>query len=572
MGAAAANAVRAIAESDVAALALWDPASRELTVAAVAGVAPALPVVGGVTRAADAPELAALAADPKPLLIRADQASEWLRGLFGRYGTSALAALPILSGGELRGLLVGYWVRPSSPEVLTGRGVSRLGGLAALCAVALDNVRLLEAARRLGERDVLTGLGNRAFLDQRLVEAVTAVGEDDSVGVVYCDLDGFKGLNERLGHLGGDLVLREVGARIRGVIAEEAVVARPGGDEFVVVLPRVRTDAEVRAVVEAMGEALRAPIEVDGRPVHVTMSTGTAVGGPPVSLAAAELAQALLRDADAAMYEAKKRRRARRRRRGPDEARLDADLHGAVARGEVLALFQPQIELRTGRIVGCEVLARWQHPEFGHLLPADFIPLAEDNGTIGEIGAFVVDEACRVARLAEDRGLPLAVSVNLSTRELEDPAYLEDFLAAFDRHACPPERLTVEVTEADLVTDRAAVGRVLRLLRERGVGVSIDHFGTGSSSLAQLLELPATELKVDRSFVGRAGAVGAGIMTAIMSLARELRLCVVAEGVETKEQLDAAADAGCNRAQGPAVAAAGTAEELLARLAPDGAD
>ncbi len=426
-------------------------------------------------------------------------------------------------------------------------------------AVTLRDVderkRLEQQLERLAFRDPLTGLANRALLSDRLEHALRlARREERWLAVLLLDLDDFKQVNDGLGHLAGDAVLVETGHRLLRAVREGDTVARLGGDEFVALLEQVSDEHEAAAVAARLAEALRAPFKVAEREVSISGSIGVALGGP-----GARGASELLRNADLAMYEAKARGKARVQAFEPgmhasvlSRLELAHDLRGALDRGEIRAAFQPVVDLGTGRVVGCEALARWTHPQRGPVPPTDFVPLAESTGLLERLSSQVLEQACEQAACwGGDGGAPY-VAVNLSALLLEDSAFSHRVTAVLRRHGLEPSRLVLEITETALVRAREESLRPLEALRAAGVRLAIDDFGTGYSSLAQLHELPVDVLKIDRRFVEQAGGSSEllPLLRAIVQMGHALGLEVVAEGVETVAQARALAGLGCDRAQG----------------------
>jgi diguanylate cyclase (GGDEF)-like protein len=375
-------------------------------------------------------------------------------------------------------------------------------------------------------------------------------------------------VNDALGHGVGDEVLRTVARIVGSAVRAGDIVGRIGGDELIVILSHLHSAAEAQAVVDRIATHLDNPIDAAGQQVYMRLSVGFAVSDEIGEVRdAEEAAAALLRRADAAMYRVKDTRAGNR---APGTATellaLDADLHGAASRGELRVLFQPIVDVRTGQVVCHEALVRWMHPRFGLLLPSTFLPLAEDNGTMGEIDAAVLAESARFAEEVEKLGADPSVSVNVSTRRSSWDGLIAEAKRLFSRDERSLHRLTLELTETHLAADMLDVQRQLARLRDLGVYIAIDDFGTGYSSLSQLQDLPVTELKIDKSFVHRAGALGVGLIRAMVHLARDLNLRVVAEGVETEEQRTMLVAAGCDRMQGYLFGHPVAAEEALANL------
>ncbi|WP_410668276.1 EAL domain-containing protein [Amycolatopsis sp. cmx-4-68] len=399
--------------------------------------------------------------------------------------------------------------------------------------------------------DPLTRLANRTLVLTRL--DVRARGE---VTVLFLDLDKFKVINDSLGHSVGDQVLRIVGERLRRSSGRDDLVGRLGGDEFVVVTGEVTEPGEVRALAEHLRAALAEPIGVLGRQLHLDASIGVVLVGH----ADPRSAEDLLRDADVAMYQAKTLGRGRHhffdvglRERMQRRLRMEQDLRDAVHDGQLWPVYQPVVDLRTGEMVAVEALLRWTHPRHGAISPAEFIPLAEESDLINVIGKEMLRATTReIAARRRDQGLDLTLKVNLSARQLDDPHLVPAVQDALAGTGLPAGALCLEVTESALMRDQEAAAEVLASLRSLGVLLAIDDFGTGYSSLAQLRRLTLDTLKIDRSFItGIAESRdAAAIVTSIIAMAHAVELTVIAEGVESAEQVDLLRSLGCDQAQG----------------------
>jgi diguanylate cyclase (GGDEF)-like protein len=399
--------------------------------------------------------------------------------------------------------------------------------------------------------DVLTGLPNRTRLRVELDQLMSAASPEP-FALLLIDLDRFKEVNDTIGHPCGDLLLQQVGPRLRAELREADTIARLGGDEFVVLLRGADVE-RARSVATRLVVALERPFELDGFGVAIGGSIGIALY-PEHGVDG----DSLLREADIAMYAAKDTRsgytvyapdtdRHSRERLG-----LLADLRQAIDQGDLLVHYQPQIDVRSGNLTAVEALVRWPHPTRGLLPPDEFIPLAERTRLIQPLSRWILAAALRQCASWRAEGLDVPVSVNLSVYDLRDHDLPELIDEALAKHGVPPDRLRIEITESSLMANPPRAREILARLRARGVQVSIDDFGIGYSSLAYLKNLPVDELKIDRSFVHEM-AIDPGsraIVRAIIDLAEVLGLRVVAEGVEDEATLAALAALGCDVAQG----------------------
>ena len=415
---------------------------------------------------------------------------------------------------------------------------------------------LHEANQRLvhlAMHDPLTGLPNRQRLDERL-ETLVAQAEagQGHCAVLFVDLDGFKAINEAFGHALGDSLLVRVAGAIAGLLEAHALVTRLGGDEFVVASP-VADRAEAAALAERIRATISQVLYLDAYELQVTASIGVAVYPED-----GRRARDLLANADAAMYHAKQGGRNAvafyaPAMRDDGQTRLILDLRNAVERGQLLLHYQPQVRASDGGLARVEALVRWQHPSLGLVSPQVFIPLAERQGLILEIGAWVLEEACRQWAAWRDGGIPVpGVAVNLSAVQFRSQDLVEEVARAMARHGMPPHALTLEITETTAMQDPEGSLQVLERLVQAGARISIDDFGTGYSSLAHLARLPAHELKIDRQFVQQMDTSPRhiAIVRMVAALGRQLGLAVVAEGVETAAQQAALVSLRCDLLQG----------------------
>jgi diguanylate cyclase (GGDEF)-like protein/PAS domain S-box-containing protein len=404
--------------------------------------------------------------------------------------------------------------------------------------------------------DALTGLPNRGLLEDRLRQALGYAHRNGSlVAVAFIDLDRFKVINDSLGHGSGDELLMRISRRIRGALREIDTVARQGGDEFVVVLADQSTVESVVAVVERIIAEVAQPVTIDGRELYVTCSVGIALYPND-----GEDTTTLLRNADAAMFSAKERGRNSFQFYAPnmnalalERLALEGSLRRATEREEFEVHYQPRVDIRSKKIVGMEALVRWRDAELGFVPPAKFIPVAEEANLINQIGEQVLRAACRQARDWVDLGFDeLSVSVNLSARQFRQGRLVETIRSALAETGLEASRLELELTESTIMGHGEEFVAMLAELKGLGVRVAIDDFGTGYSNLSYLSRFPIDALKIDRSFVSEVATdqQHALLAKAVISLGHSLRLKVVAEGVETAEQLDFLRHHGCDEVQG----------------------
>ena len=406
------------------------------------------------------------------------------------------------------------------------------------------------------QHDFLTGLPNRMLLNDRVSQAIALASRHmKQVAVLFLDLDGFKYINDSLGHSIGDKLLQSIAKRLVHCVRDSDTVSRQGGDEFVVLLSEAEQSEDAAIIARRMLQAVAEPHSIDQRDLHVTTSIGVSVY-PDDGLDA----EALIKNADTAMYQAKENGRQSYRFfkpamniRAVERQSIEESLRRALERQELALRYQPKVNLRTGAITGAEALIRWMHPTRGSVPPAQFIPIAEECGLILAIGRWVLREACEQARAWVDAGLPMAtMAVNVSAMEFRDENFLDGLFAILNETGLDPRSLELELTESVLMKHAEAAASILQTLRERGVQVAVDDFGTGYSSLSYLRKFPIDTLKIDQSFVRQitAGGDDTSIVTAVISMARSLKLRVVAEGVEAPEQVGFLRAHECDEAQG----------------------
>jgi diguanylate cyclase (GGDEF)-like protein len=473
-------------------------------------------------------------------------------------------ALTLLIGGALLSVLMGVLVL----VLATGRTRAR--------ALVREKTRELS---HLALHDPLTGLPNRALVRDRAEQllARTSRNADAIAGALYVDIDGFKHVNDTLGHAAGDRLLTVAGERLLGAVREQDTVGRLGGDEFIVLVESTSGGPAPDVLADRLIEALREPVELGeaGKSFTVTASIGVAAG----SYASPD---ELFRDADLALYAAKAAGKDRHvlfdaGMYGDAEGRLalQTDLGSAVAERQLFLVYQPIFDLARQHVVGAEALVRWRHPQRGVVAPGNFIPLAEESRLIVPIGRWVLDEACRQAAAWAADGLRLGVSVNVSAYQLNRSDFAQDVQHALASSGVAPSMLTLEITETALVRDVRAACERLHEVKALGVRVAIDDFGTGYASLSHLQRLPVDILKIDRSFIAALsdGGQSRALLEAILGVGHSLSLSVVAEGIEERDQRAMLEEMGCQMAQGFLLGHPGPAEgivELLSRRLREG--
>jgi diguanylate cyclase (GGDEF)-like protein len=424
----------------------------------------------------------------------------------------------------------------------------------------------------LVHHDALTNLPNRVLLQDRLGQAIElARRQGRRLAVMFMDLDQFKHVNDSLGHAVGDQLLQSVAQRLVGCVRQSDTVSRQGGDEFVLLLPVIEHAEDAARSAQKVLAALGPPHHIDHNDLHIGASIGISIYPDD-----GQDAETLIKCADSAMYHAKENGRNNYKFfeqsmnvRAVERQSIEACLRRALERQEFVLHYQPKVNLHSGTIVGVEALIRWEHPQRGLLSPAQFVPIAEDSGLILPIGRWVLREACRQARAWQDAGLPpITVAINTSAPEFRAEDFFENLRSTLEETHLEPRYLELELTESVLMRDAESTDSVLHALAYLGVKLSIDDFGTGYSSLSYLRKYPIDTLKIDQSFVNRMTdhPDDAAIVTAVISMAKALRLHVIAEGVETSDQVAFLLDQHCDEGQGYFFGRPVAAEALAALL------
>ncbi|MHB1584884.1 MAG: putative bifunctional diguanylate cyclase/phosphodiesterase [Acidimicrobiales bacterium] len=485
----------------------------------------------------------------------------------------AAASAPMVANGETIGALV--VLATSRRECLRENAAldEALRGLAGQAAVAIRNARLVDQVRHQALHDGLTGLPNRTLVLDRLSQALArASREGTPVAALFIDLDGFKEINDTLGHAAGDRLLVALADRLQVTLRHSDTIGRLGGDEFVVVAEADSLEAGPQSIAERILEVVRPPFRLEGfedTRLTVTTSVGVAVG-------TRESAGELLRDADIALYHAKERGKncyaiyqPEMSKRVRDRMELENDIREAVERRQFFLLYQPFFDLRDGSVLGAEALIRWRHPRRGTVDAGEFVTLLEEMGAIGEVGRWVLDEAARQATCWHERGHRIEVSVNVSRSQLEGGQLVDDVAAALASSGLDPSALVIEVAESSITRHSPVIADQLRRLKQLGVKVAIDDFGTAYSSLAYLSRFPVDGVKIDRSFIASiddSNEAGA-LIHVLLELGKTLGLTTFAEGIESSAQVSRLQEERCDGGQGFLLARPLTAEDLVALLA-----
>ncbi len=558
-------------EADVAALRLRDPDdSTHTTLVATRGTEEG---AGGRSGRASADDgLGARAMRERGLVVADGVSGAKGAGLEADFASELVAAAiaaPLWERGEIAGSLA---VGSHDPQrEFDAREQQTLLAFAEHASLALGHARSVSDALREAFRDLLTGFPNRAlFMDRLGVALNRAELTETPVNVLFCDLDGFKTVNDSLGLQAGDRLLILVADRLRECLRPADTLARLGGDEFAVLLEELSEPEEAARVARRMLDALEAPFKVAGREVFMSASIGIAAGTSD--------ADTLVRDADLAMYRAKADGKGRYAAFEPhlhtavvERLELEGDLKRAVERGELVLVYQPIFNLRSGDFAGLEALLRWRHPQRGLVEPSRFIPLAEESGQILDLGRWVLRAACQQAALWRARYPAqegLQVGVNISPAQLRERGLVTEVKEALAAAQLDPDGLTVEITESSLMEDTEACAHRLGELKDLGVEIAVDDFGTGYSSLTYLRSFPLDNLKIDQSFVAEIGGPGKepALLRAIIDLTEAFGLTAVAEGIERPEQHRRLLELGCDFGQGHGLSPPLSASEADALL------
>ncbi|MFL6566015.1 MAG: EAL domain-containing protein [Burkholderiales bacterium] len=521
-------------------------------------------------------QLARAALQKRELVLAALQANRqplYAGGVGGeRVALHSAVAFPIVAANKVLGVIELF---SEAPARIDGSAADLLSSIGAQLGQHHQRALAEDALKFVAAHDALTGLPNRLeFQDQLEAALKRARRERAPLAVVFIDLDRFKLLNDSIGHGAGDRFLQECARRIKDALRQSDTVARIGGDEFVVMLEGMARPQDITAVVQKLLDRLKEPFPAEGREFAASASIG-------ISLYPADGIDAgsLIKHADMAMYRAKQQARGSYRffaaSMNEEMGRrfaLEADLRRALARDEFVLYYQPRVCARSGRITGVEALLRWRHPQRGLVMPGDFIPLAEETGLIVPIGEWVLKAACARARQWKEEGFDLRVSVNLSARQFAEKTLVEDVARALRSTGLAPQALELEVTETVVMQNPAQAAQTLDELKGLRVGLSLDDFGIGYSSLSYLKMFPFDGLKIDRAFVAGIPAEreDVAIAEAVIHLAHALNIRAIAEGVETEDQAQWLSKFGCEELQGDLLAKPMPSEELATLfLKPD---
>jgi diguanylate cyclase (GGDEF)-like protein len=460
------------------------------------------------------------------------------------------------SGDPVGWICAGGWEGEGSSS-WRGELRARLRGVAAQAATAISNAHLLDQIRHQALHDGLTGLPNRMLIQDRLEQMLARARRHNvPVAVLFLDLDGFKDVNDNLGHDAGDELLRVVARRLTTTLRESDVVGRLGGDEFVILSEDAASENDPDLIATRIIAALSEPVDLEAGEQDNTLRISASLGS---TCGDRQTPSELLRDADLALYEAKRTGKNRHVRfqsamhtAARSQALLERDLRAAVETNRFELFYQPIFDLNDERVTGAEALLRWDDPVRGTVMPDVFIPVLEANGMIVEVGRWVLGQACRQAANWHEQGYAINVSVNVSPRQLERETFVSDVTEALAGASLPAAFLILEVTETAIMRDPATAVAQLQALKQLGVRIAIDDFGTGHSSLAYLQQFPVDAIKIDRSFVAAMAdsAEASTIIRALVDLGRTLGLETLAEGIEDGGQRRSLEQAHCDSGQG----------------------
>ncbi len=490
----------------------------------------------------------------KPVWIANIAREPWFTGahLLAKAGLQGAFGFPLLLGNKVLGVMEFFHRDAPEPNDALLTTVFSIGSQIGQYVARMEAEGALKFA---AAPDTLTQLPNREIFNQRLDHAlIQAQRRGARIAVLFIDLDHFKIVNDTLGHEAGDMLLREVAGRLTENLRASDTVARLGGDEFVVLVEDVSDPMYIGSLANKLIGALSASYVISGHECHVTASIGSSTYPDDC-----EDAPTLLKNADTAMYRAKEQGRngfqyysEQMNTHSVERLTLEAALRQALERNELVLHYQPKIEIRSGHVTGLEALVRWQHPEMGLVPPAHFLQIANETGLIVPIGEWVLRTACATRKGWERLGLPnITIAVNLSRRQFMHGNLLKDIEQVLNETGCSPNYLALEITESMVMHNPERAIKLIRSLSKIGLHIVMDDFGTGYSSLAYLQRFPVEALKIDRSFMDIAGDTGnVSIAQAIIAMAHSLKLNVIAEGVETRQQFDFLRDHGCNEIQG----------------------
>lgn len=468
-------------------------------------------------------------------------------------GFRSFLGCPIKTRSGKMGMLAGIY--HDVAHVWSANEVELLRGVANQVEIAIDQAELYEQTHHQALHDRLTGLPNRMLLDDRLVRAIAeAQRHQRRLAVMFMDVDRFKVINDTLGHACGDLLLQEIAQRVLTCVRDVDTVARWGGDEFVILLPQIQRPTDGVMVAQRVLTALKPIFEIEDHFLHISSSIGIATYPED-----GKDAETLLKNADAALYQAKAKGRNTYECYAPtihapssDVLTIETSLYQALENQELILHYQPQVNIETWEITGVEALVRWQHPELGLVPPGVFIPIAEANGLIVPIGEWVLQTACAQAKIWQTKMPSLKIAVNLSARQFQQPNLVGLVTNVLRETALPPSSLELEITESTVMHDVAFARSTFTAFQDMGIHLSMDDFGTGYSSLSYLKQYPLHTIKIDRSFIQELphNPYDQAIVTAVVAISKSLNLRVVAEGVETQEQLHCLQNLGCDVIQG----------------------